>query len=193
MATNPDTQEKLYDEICNNVEEDEEITYDTLKKLPYLDMVMSETLRMYPAFPNLPNRECTNACIIKGIRFEPGVSVQEAPVYFLHHDPEVWDSPDDFQPERFNAENKVKIPPFTYLPFGQGPRFCVGQRFALLVAKITLLYLVKRFELVETENTEPKFKYNFSPIPILGKSDWGVNVKLVPRLDQTILCQKDGN
>ena len=182
LTTNPDAQEKLFSEICNNVGEDEEITYDTLKKLPYLDMVMSETLRMYPAFPSLPKRECTKACTIKGIRFEPGVSVQ-APVYFLHHDPEIWENPDDFEPERFNDENKAKIPPFTYMPFGQGPRYCVGQRFALLVAKITLLHLVKRFKLVETENTEAKFKYNFSPIPILGKSDWGVHVKLVPRLD----------
>ena len=181
LAVNPEVQEKLYQEICSTIQDGEDINYDTLKKLPYLEMVFNETLRMYPPFPSMPNRECTKACTIKGVRFEVGTVVQ-TPVHSIHHDPELWENPESFNPERFSAENKSKIPSFAYLPFGQGPRFCVGQRFALLVAKLTLVHLVQRFRIVECQDTRSKFDYNFTPVPKIGESTWGVHVKLLPRL-----------
>lgn len=52
----------------------------------------------------------------------------EVPIWFLHHDPCVWDNPEKFDPERFSPDKKVSIPEMSYLPFGAGPRHCIGQR-----------------------------------------------------------------
>lgn len=88
--------------------------------------MVSETLRKYPALPVL-HRKCTEDCFIE----EAGITVEKGqifliPVLGLHYDPEYFPDPEKFDPERFNAENKPNIKPYTYLPFGEGPRNCIG-------------------------------------------------------------------
>ena len=91
-----------------------------------MDQVISEALRLSgPAFLLL--RECTEETVIKGVRFSKGVGVN-IPTYVLHHDPEVWDKPQEFNPDNFSPEAKQKRDPYSYLPFGTGPRQCIGMR-----------------------------------------------------------------
>lgn len=68
------------------------------------------------------------------------------PVLGLHYDEEYYPNPEEFNPERFSEENKKKIPPFAYMPFGEGPRICIGLRFGLLQAKVGLCALLRNFE-----------------------------------------------
>lgn len=99
----------------------------------------SETLRKYPAIPFLLRRsdeEYTfdkyNVTIPKGIR----VMVS---IYGIHRDPKIYPDPDCFDPERFTEENIKQRHPSHYLPFGTGPRSCIGQKFHILLFKNTIL------------------------------------------------------
>ena len=75
-------------------------------------------------------------------------------VYVIHHNEEYYPSPEKFKPERFLPENRDQIKPFTYLPFGSGPRNCVGMRFALLETKLALVNIIKRFKFVKSSKTQ---------------------------------------
>nr|XP_023020268.1 cytochrome P450 9e2-like [Leptinotarsa decemlineata] len=137
LAVNQDIQRKLRIEIedtlekCNGV-----ITYDALLKMKYMDMIISESLRKW-SNGVIADRVCT-----KPYTIEP-VTAEEKPIYLA-------EDPDRFDPERFNEENKDKINSYTYLPFGIGPRNCIGSRFALLETKLLFFKLLSKFEIVPT-------------------------------------------
>ncbi|CAF1447221.1 unnamed protein product, partial [Rotaria sp. Silwood1] len=119
MATEPVIQEKVYNEIRQELGDDE-VTYEKLSQLQYLDMVINETLRMYPPFTRFErvasnNYQLGNYDIPKG-------TIISVPVYPIHHDPNIWPEPEKFIPERFLPTEKAKRHPMTYLPFGDGPR-----------------------------------------------------------------------
>lgn len=90
------------------------------------------------------------------------------PVYAIHHDEDIYPEPEKFDPERFNDDNKGNLNPYTYFPFGVGPRNCIGSRFALLEAKILIFRMLSKFELVPNANTEIPavlMKGNFAVAP----------------------------
>lgn len=89
--------------------------------------IVSETLRKYPIGTVLL-RECTQTYQFPDLSFviEKGTRIL-VPVYALHHDPKYFQDPEIFDPERFSSTNKAKIVPGTYLPFGDGPRVCIGK------------------------------------------------------------------
>lgn len=93
------------------------------------DLLPTETLRKYPPAPFI-NRVCTEAYKLPGSSFtlEPGTRVTLVP-YSIHHDEQFYPNPKKFDPERFTPENIEARPPFTYLPFGDGPRMCIGTYF----------------------------------------------------------------
>lgn len=160
LALNPEPQEKLYNEIMAAIDTDGEIDYELLSSLPYLDSVISETLRFHNPAGRLL-RLCVEDCKLGNtdITVRKGVEV-EIGVHAIHHSEEYYDKPYQFIPERFLPENRHKIIPYTYLPFGAGPRNCVGMRFALMEAKIVLAYVVRRYKLSRSPNTvmPPKIK-----------------------------------
>ena len=152
LATNPQIQDKLRQEIrdiCNN---EDQITYEMIGKMTYLDMVISESLRMYPP-GYLLLREAKVDFQCKGYTFPKGVSMV-VPVYCVHHDPELWPQPDQFNPERFTKEAVENRHPCAYLPFGAGPRNCVGMRFALMEVKLCIAKILLRFQLVASPETQ---------------------------------------
>jgi cytochrome P450 family 6 len=123
IALNEEIQDRLRDEILSGVEENGgKINYEILNGLKYLDMVVSESLRKYPPIPD-QIRQCTKDFKVPGtdLVIEKGFNVQ-IPTFSIQHDEKYWDEPEKFDPERFNEENVKKIVPFTYLPFGEGPR-----------------------------------------------------------------------
>lgn len=91
------------------------------------------------------------------------------PIFGLHRDARYYPDPEKFDPERFNDENKNKINPYTYLPFGIGPRNCIGSRFALLECKTLFYHLLRNFEIVPIKRTR---------IPLtLSKSSFNVKAE----------------
>jgi len=75
----------------------------------------------------------------------PKNTVFQVPIWAIHHNDKYWPNPEKFDPTRFDAEHKHSITPFSYLPFGGGPRICIGMKFALIEAKIALAYTFQKF------------------------------------------------
>ncbi|MCP4476964.1 MAG: cytochrome P450 [Planctomycetaceae bacterium] len=90
----------------------------------------------------LTSRTVTQSCNINGVPFEKGMAVF-IPIYTLHHDEQYWHDPEAFKPERFLPENKESITPYTYLPFGSGPRGCIGMRFAWMEMKMVVVRMME--------------------------------------------------
>ena len=156
LATNPDTQQKLINEIDANCPDTNSIDYECVQGLPYLDMIISETLRMYPPVFFI-NREIKEEAVIDGIHVSKDYMVA-IPVYGIHHNPKIWPKPEQFIPERFTPEEKAKHRPCSFLPFGNGPRNCIGMRLALVEAKIGLVKILQNVELILIKETEIPLK-----------------------------------
>ncbi|KAJ8045034.1 Cytochrome P450 3A24 [Holothuria leucospilota] len=175
LATNPDMQEKLYNEIQEAALTSESLSYDVVNKMEYLEMFVNETLRLYPPAA-FADRVCTQDITINNINFTKGTKVFYY-IYSLHRDPKYWEDPEKFDPERFSKDNKDKIHPFAYLPFGTGPRNCIGMRFALLVVKTAIARVIQKFRFEPCEKTQIPFK--------LGKStiipDEGITLRVIAR------------
>jgi cytochrome P450 family 6 len=129
ISYNPEIQTKLKEEIDRVLlKYDNKVCYDALMEMTYLDKVFNECLRKYPPI-GLMNRLCTKNYTIpdSDVKIEEGTAIT-IPIYGLHHDPQYWPNPEVFDPERFSEENVKNITPFTYLPFGEGPRMCLGKK-----------------------------------------------------------------
>lgn len=153
LATNPHIQDKLQQEIDAVWDgEDEILSYDKVHDMPYLDMVISEILRLYP--PGfLILRECTKDCIVKGVKMRKGLCIL-IPAYSIHRDPSVYPDPGKFDPERFSSTNKQSRHPYCYMPFGHGPHNCIGLRFAMMEMKLVLARIFKKYRFEVAEDTK---------------------------------------
>lgn len=128
MVQNIEIQEKARQEILTVLKKyDGKITYESVMEMPYLQCVLEESMRKYPALPILI-RKCTKDYILPNtdVVIESGTPIL-IPAREMHYDPDYYPDPNEFKPERFNEENKSKIPQYAYLPFGEGPRICIGK------------------------------------------------------------------
>ncbi|XP_071103834.1 cytochrome P450 3A6-like isoform X2 [Haliotis cracherodii] len=151
LATNPTVQDRVYEEI-DRVLGDEEPNYENIINMRYMEQVFNESLRMFPIVP-IMTREAMETVTIKGYQIDKGTAVAVS-VYALHHDPANFPNPEVFDPERFSPENKRKINPIAFHPFGYGPRICIGMRLALMEAKCAMVHMLRRVKLVRSEDTE---------------------------------------
>ncbi|XP_072182139.1 cytochrome P450 3A19-like [Diadema setosum] len=176
LARNPQVQDKLIAEIDKLAPKRDDVDYTKVSTMPYLDQVMCEILRYYPPATRL-DRECGETCTYKGVTIERGVDVWVNP-YTMHHSSDYWPEPSKFDPDRFSKENREKRDPFTWMPFGAGPRICVGMRFALMEAKMALVRVLQkaRFETSPLTEIPPKLGTN----DLLSPPN-GVTLKLVAR------------
>merc|ERR1719474_483558 len=99
------------------------------------------------------------------------------PTYVIHHNPEYWPEPELFKPERFLKENADQIVPYSWLPFGAGPRACIGERFAMAEMKMALAKVVSKFRVEADEMTKIEFQKGDQAM----MSYHGVYVRMVPR------------
>ncbi|CAG0888446.1 unnamed protein product [Darwinula stevensoni] len=152
LALNPDAQEKAVAEIKEKTAQHGGINHEMVNDCPYLDQVIQETLRLYPPALRI-ERTCTKDCEIHGVKFEKGVRIG-FPIYAMHHDPEFFEDPEEFHPERFALSEKGLRHPMTYLPFGHGPRHCIGMRFAQTEIKLALCHVLSQFKLSSSSQTQ---------------------------------------
>ncbi|XP_069360240.1 cytochrome P450 6B2-like [Maniola hyperantus] len=141
LAAHPEVQEKMRGEIREVLEKHEgRVSSEALQDLTYMDMVIQETLRLYPPFPTI-QRMCTRDYTIPGtsVVVESGTIVV-FPTMGLHRDELYFENASRFIPERWRAAPAP--PPGVYAPFGDGPRYCIGKRFALIQMKTCLVKLL---------------------------------------------------
>ncbi|XP_022059754.1 cytochrome P450 3A27-like [Acanthochromis polyacanthus] len=152
LATNPRVQKTLQKEIDETFPEKVRPTYDALMQMEYLDMVVNESMRLYP-IANRLERMSKTSVEVNGVTIPKGTTVM-IPVYALHRDPSLWPEPEAFKPERFSKENKDNIDPYAFLPFGAGPRNCIGMRFAQLMMKLAMVEVLQNFSFVTCKETD---------------------------------------
>ncbi|XP_067653749.1 cytochrome P450 3A14-like [Haliotis asinina] len=160
LATNPDVQERLTDEI-NKVSQNETFDYDLLSQMEYLDMVIEETSRVFPVIPGVA-RTCTEDCEVDGIPFRKGMKIRVMAVS-MYADETLYPEPDKFIPERFSKQNKEKRPLYSYLPYGHGPRMCVGFKFGLVLIKVALVQILRHYVLTSSSKTQIPLKTALRP------------------------------
>ncbi|MCB9134449.1 MAG: cytochrome P450 [Anaerolineales bacterium] len=145
LAQNPAILQTLEHELDTVLAGQRAPTLADLPFLPYTLMVIKETMRIQPIVPMIP-RTLPVDTSLGNYHLQAGSFVLISP-YVLHHDPRHWSDPETFDPTRFSAENEPTIEKYTYLPFGGGPRICIGNHFALMEAHFILALLVSRYRL----------------------------------------------
>lgn len=169
LAMNQNVQKELMTEVEEMLEtlDGNQITYEALNNLKFLDMVVQETLRKWPPIPS-GLRECN-----KDYRMDAGngkfVDVKKGdnffiPFYSIQHDPKYFKNPSQFDPYRFSEENKHKIVPGSFLAFGYGPRLCLGARLALLEVKLVMFTILSKYTFEVCEKTPRKVTFSASPL-----------------------------
>uniref|UniRef100_A0A8D2IXJ8 Uncharacterized protein n=1 Tax=Varanus komodoensis TaxID=61221 RepID=A0A8D2IXJ8_VARKO len=176
LALHPDVQQKLHEEVDKVLPNQACPTYDAILQMEYLDMVVNETLRLYPPGGRL-ERVCKNTVEINGVTIPEG-TVTVIPTYVLHRSPEYWPEPEEFRPERFSKENRESMDPYIFMPFGAGPRNCIGMRFALLVMKAVVVVLLQNFSFRTCKETVIPMELNTRGFL---KPKTPIMLKLVPR------------
>ncbi|OPJ87338.1 cytochrome P450 3A12 [Patagioenas fasciata monilis] len=176
LATHPDVQQRLQDEIDASLPNKATPTYDAIMQMEYLDMVVNEVLRLFPVGGRI-ERVCKETVEINGVTIPKGMTIV-IPVYVMHRDPAYWMEPEEFRPERFSKDNRESMDPYIFLPFGAGPRNCIGMRFALLTVKVAVVVLLQNFSFRTCKET---------PIPLVldtkgvAKPKKPIVLKMVPR------------
>uniref|UniRef100_A0A4W4E5I4 Thromboxane-A synthase n=1 Tax=Electrophorus electricus TaxID=8005 RepID=A0A4W4E5I4_ELEEL len=181
LAIHPPCQEKLQREVDDFYTKYGSADYSNVQELKYLDMVVCEALRLYPPGFRFA-REVEHDCVVNGQFLPKGVTLEIA-AGFLHRDPEHWPEPEKFIPERFTPEAKARRHPFVYLPFGAGPRSCVGLRLAQLEMKVALVNIFRRFNVVACDITEVPLELKSNTT--LGPKN-GIFVKITRGRNQVI-------
>ncbi|XP_057669996.1 cytochrome P450 4c3-like [Diorhabda carinulata] len=175
LANNPIAQAKAFDEqrkIIDNFE-NVNITMKHLQNMKYLELVIKETLRLYPSVPLLGRMAPSD------IEWEGNIIPKGQPIllvpFLTHRDPKWFRNPLEFIPERFSEDDYTT--PYKYIPFSAGSRNCIGQKFAMLEMKSTISKVLRNFELLPAKDNTPLL---LSPELTLVSSN-GVRVSLKKR------------
>jgi cytochrome P450 len=160
LAQNPEVEKALYEEI-DRVLQGRTPRYDDLPNLPYTQMLIKETMRVYPPNP-LIGRRAKEDDVIGGVHIPAG-SFLTISAYLAQQSEELWDNPKRFDPLRFAPEKESEIPRFAYFPFGGGPRQCIGQGIAMMTIPLAIATVAQRYRFVSAPGhvVEPDIKLTY--------------------------------
>lgn len=170
IAKHPEIQEKLYAEL-DLVLGDTPPSFKDLESLTYTEMVIKESMRILPPVWTLNCRQANEDMVLGNYH------IPKDKIFFIapaanHFNPEYFPDPERFDPERFTAENEKKLPRFAYIPFGGGPRVCIGNSFAMMEAKLILATFVQQYKIT----LDPKQAIEPQPqITLSNKGGMSVN------------------
>ncbi|KAJ8680138.1 hypothetical protein QAD02_015925 [Eretmocerus hayati] len=185
LSKNQNIQEKLREHITSVMEKFEgEITYEALKEMNYLEQIIYESMRLTPPFPTL-FKTCTQEITLKGsdgleCHLTEG-NVVLIPLIALNHDEKYWHQSQTFDPDRFSAENRMNQTKFVFLPFGEGPRQCIGLRLGLMLMKLATVRLIQNYSVEPSNVTREPLK--MEPSSFMTFIEGGLWAKF-KRLDQ---------
>lgn len=144
IGRDPDIQRKVHDELDSVFQEiNDDCISANLYKLKYLECVIKETMRLYPFVPLVP-RITKKEYHFSDKRIQKD-SIIFISIYDLHRNSNVFPDPEMFDPERHSSEKSLNQHPFSFIPFSKGIRMCIGHRYAMMVMKITLSYILRNF------------------------------------------------
>jgi len=143
LGQHPDIQQRVRDEVAT-VLGDRTPTVNDARDLTYTTMVLKEGMRLWPSAPVTGRRSMVERELC-GHTVPAGVDIVTAP-WVIHRHPDFWDDPEVFDPERFTPEREKARHRYAWMPFGAGPRSCIGQHFSMLESEIILATLVRAFE-----------------------------------------------
>jgi cytochrome P450 len=144
LAQHPEAEAKLHAEL-DHVLAGRAPTLADLPNLPWTEMVIKESMRLYPPAWGFGRRAIVDI-EIDGFHLPKDCEVYLSP-YHMHRHPALWPDPERFDPERFSPEREAAIPRMAYLPFSTGPRVCIGSAFAMMEARLLLAALARRWQL----------------------------------------------
>jgi cytochrome P450 len=144
LSQHPDVEAKLHDEL-DGVLAGRQPTVEDLPQLVYTEMIIKEAMRLYPAAWAV-SRQVQKDVPLGPYQLKKG-QVIFVNTYGIHHDSRYYPDPERFDPERFHPENEANIPKYAYIPFGGGPRVCIGNAFSLMESRLLLVTLAQRFRL----------------------------------------------
>ncbi|XP_068145393.1 probable cytochrome P450 4e1 [Drosophila tropicalis] len=194
LAWTPAAQQRAYEEqqqIYGSAK-DTHPTFQELQDMKYLDLVIKETLRIFPSVPFIFRSVRKGTVIVD--KFVPKGTTIVLPLVATGHSPHCFKNPHEFQPERFEMTDRNQASAFDHVPFSAGPRNCIGQKFALMELKVTLSKLLRRFRILPAPLAKQTIADVFHPkykpgeqelklyLPITLKSLSGVPVRLEERI-----------
>ncbi|CAG9559304.1 unnamed protein product [Danaus chrysippus] len=179
LSKHSDVQDRLIEEVDNyHKKYNGVIEYECIGEMPYLDACIDEVLRLYPVLGVVAREVMEDYTLPTGLKLEKGNRIH-IPLYHMHRDPKFFPNPEEFRPERFFGEEKKNIVPYSFMPFGEGPRICIGQRFAKMVMFNLVLKIFKKYR-VESSSLTPR-KLEFSNISLITQCTTNICVKIVER------------
>ena len=161
VSQHPDVEARLMREIATL--KGKPPTMQDLPQLPYSERVLKEVMRLYPPAGGA-TREPIHDIELGGFHMPKGSSIAIS-TYTMHRNPKYFAEPLTFDPERFSPENEAKIPKYAYLPFGGGPRVCIGNAFAMMEARLVAITVLQRFKLSLAPNQQVRAEQLFTIRP----------------------------
>jgi len=163
LSLHPDWRAEVEAEVDRVLQPDTQFSDETLRELPRIRATIEEALRLYPPAASL-SREAIDADILNGQPIRAGTLVIVAP-WVLHRHKKLWERADYFEPQRFMPAQRETIDRFAYLPFGAGPRVCIGMGFAMQEAIILLSSILRyfRLDLAPGHVVEPVMRITLRP------------------------------
>ncbi|KAJ0175353.1 hypothetical protein K1T71_009494 [Dendrolimus kikuchii] len=182
LAHNHDAQERLYKELEETKKQlgDKDFDLKSLEELPYLNAVIKETLRKYPPMGWL-DRVATKEYQIDNNLTIPAGSVIYVNTVGMHMDPEYFPEPEVYNPNRFLPGNDKSILPYTFMPFGDGPRSCIGLRFAKQVLRFGIAKVCLNFKMEPIPKTPKPHEVQIDKYGLLMMPGEKLSVNLIPR------------
>ncbi|KAJ8681697.1 hypothetical protein QAD02_017489 [Eretmocerus hayati] len=154
LSMNPELQAKAREEIRDKIGSRDQLTYERASEMTYLHQVISETLRLYPPAPIIDRVALFDYKIPDtGTVIEKGTVVYTS-LNGIHRDPEFHPEPLKYDPDRFSEKRKQEMKPGTYMPFGDGPRICIGMRIGTLQTVVGLITILSEYEVLPDPNYE---------------------------------------
>lgn len=171
LALNPELQQRAADHVREMVDKHGGMTYEALRDMDLIERIVRESLRLWGPVGILMRKPTDSFKIPDTDVVVDKKTLVWIAAWQMMHDPEYFPDPDRFDPERFTEEAKAQRHPYTYLPFGEGPRFCIAERFAMLEMKLCLATLLSKYVFSVGKKTTIKLNLDpkiFSPTPKEG-------------------------
>ncbi|XP_055625050.1 cytochrome P450 6a2-like [Toxorhynchites rutilus septentrionalis] len=169
LALNEECQEKARKCVQGAIEKHGGLTYDAACDMQYLDQCIKETLRLYPSLPVLERKTFRNYQIPNSNVIIPKGMKVHIPAFAIHRDEQYYPNPDLFDPDRFSSEEVAKRHLCAFLPFGEGPRVCIGLRFGMMQSRVGLATILNKFKFSVCPKTTIPLEYAVDSVVLQPK------------------------